>query len=129
MSVGKKKTAAGSRILIVEDTAAIAEVLQLKLKNSGFQPTIANDGLQALKTLDTSTFDLILLDLVMPHLDGFGVLEELKKRKTKTPVIVTSNLGQPEDIDRVKKFGVKDYFIKAEVPLTEMVGRIKKILA
>jgi DNA-binding response OmpR family regulator len=116
------------RILIVEDTASIAEVMKLKLDNSGFEAMVATNGVQALELLHEHTFDLILLDLIMPKLDGFGVLAELKKRKINTPVIVTTNLGQPEDMERVKKFGVRDYFLKVDMPLKEMVERIKKVL-
>ncbi len=118
----------GQRILIVEDTASIAEVMKMKLDNSGFQATVATNGVEAIEIIGKQEFDLILLDLIMPKLDGFGVLEELKKLKVKTPVIVTTNLGQPEDMDRVKKFGVKDYFLKVDMPLAMMVERIKQVL-
>lgn len=128
MPKSKVQKSSGQKILIVEDTASIAEVMKLKLDTSGFQATVATDGVKALEHLQKETFDLILLDLIMPKLDGFGVLEELKKRKISTPVIVTTNLGQPEDIDRVKKFGVHDYFLKVDMSLAEMVDRIKRAL-
>lgn len=124
----KVQKTTGQKILIVEDTASIAEVMKLKLDTSGFQATVATDGVRALECLQKETFDLILLDLIMPRLDGFGVLEELKKRKISTPIIVTTNLGQPEDIDRVKKYGVQDYFLKVDMSLAEMVDRIKRAL-
>lgn len=116
------------KILIVEDTTSIAEIMKLKLDNSGFEATVATNGVEALEAVASDTFDLILLDLIMPKLDGFGVLEELKKRKITTPVIVTTNLGQPEDMARVKEFGVRDYLLKVDMPLKEMVERIKKVL-
>ena len=100
----------------------------MKLDNSGFQATVVTNGVEAVKIISEQEFDLILLDLIMPKLDGFGVLEELKKLGVKTPVIVTTNLGQPEDMDRVKKFGVKDYFLKVDMPLAVMVERIKQVL-
>ncbi len=128
MAENKQKTGEKKKILIVEDTASIAEVMKLKLDNSGFTATVATDGVQALEALQKEAFDLILLDLIMPKLDGFGVLEELKKRKIMTPVIVTTNLGQPEDMARVREFNVKDYLLKVDMPLKEMVERIKKVL-
>jgi DNA-binding response OmpR family regulator len=127
--VAKKQTgAAKQKILVVEDTTSIAEVMKLKLDNSGFSATIATNGVEALKALSEDTYDLILLDLIMPKLDGFGVLEEMKKRKIHTPVIVTTNLGQPEDKARVKEFGVKDYLLKVDMPLSEMVEHVKRAL-
>jgi len=128
MANAKEAKKNGQRILIVEDTASIAEVMKLKLDNSGFQATVATNGVEAVEIVGKQEFDLILLDLIMPKLDGFGVLEELKKRNITTPVIVTTNLGQPEDMERVKKFGVKDYFLKVDMPLAVMVERIKKVL-
>lgn len=123
MSEGNKP-----KILIADDTAAIADVFKMKLETSGFIAAVAKDGNEVLKMLETETYDLILLDLMMPNLDGFGTLEALQKKGIKIPVIVTSNLGQPEDVERVKKLGAVDYFLKADVPLSEMVERIKKIL-
>ncbi|MDQ5952160.1 MAG: two-component system, OmpR family, response regulator [Patescibacteria group bacterium] len=116
------------KILIADDTVAIADVFKMKLETSGFSAAVAKDGNEVLKALETETFDLILLDLMMPNLDGFGVLEAMQQKGIKIPVIVTSNLGQPEDVERVKKLGAVDYFLKADVPLSEMVERIKKIL-
>ncbi|HRH32435.1 MAG TPA: response regulator [bacterium] len=116
------------KILIADDTVAIADVFKMKLETSGFSAAVAKDGNEVLKVLETETFDLILLDLMMPNLDGFGVLEAMQKKGIKIPVIVTSNLGQPEDVERVKRLGAVDYFLKADVPLSEMVERIKKIL-
>jgi DNA-binding response OmpR family regulator len=116
------------KILIGEDTEAIAEVFKLKLETSGFAATVAKDGREVLEKLGQDTYDLLLLDLMMPKLDGFAVLETMQKQGLKVPVIVTTNLGQPEDVAKVKKLGAVDYFLKSDVPLSEMVVRIKKLL-
>jgi len=116
------------RILIVEDEKPLARALELKLLNSGFRPRIAVDGQEALDYLKKEKFDLILLDLVMPNISGFDVLEKMSVEKNKTPVIVTSNLGQEEDLKKVEKFGIKKYFIKSDVSIVDIINYIKDIL-
>jgi len=116
------------RILIVEDEKPLARALELKLLNSGFRPRIAVDGQEALDYLKKEKFDLILLDLVMPNISGFDVLEKMSAEKNKTPVIVTSNLGQEEDLKKVEKFGIKKYFIKSDVSIVDIINYIKDIL-
>jgi DNA-binding response OmpR family regulator len=116
------------RILIAEDERSIAQALQLKLNNSGFEANIAENGVKALDILAKEKFDLLLLDLIMPEMDGFGVLEELKKRNQKIRVIVSTNLSQEEDRRRVEAFGVKDYLVKSDTPITEIVKRVQRAL-
>lgn len=115
-------------ILIAEDTAAIAEVIKLKLDNSGFTSEIAKDGVEAMEMLQLNKYDLVLLDLMMPNLDGFGVLEGMRKLHLEVPVIVTSNLGQAEDMVKARQLGAVDYYVKSDVPVSEMVKRIKSQL-
>jgi DNA-binding response OmpR family regulator len=114
-------------ILIVEDERPIARALELKLKNSGFAAEPVNNGEEALLILGVKKFDLIILDLVMPKMDGFTFLTEIRKRGIDTPVIVTSNLSQDEDKARAKKLGAVDYLIKSNTPLTAIVEKIKII--
>lgn len=116
------------KILVVEDEKPIARALELKLKSAGFETAIALDGEVALDLLKKEKFDLVILDLVVPKVDGFGILESLVAKKNKTPVVVISNLSQGEDISRVEAFGVKDYFVKSDVPLTDVVRRVQEIL-
>ncbi|HOZ53099.1 MAG TPA: response regulator [bacterium] len=116
------------KILIVEDEKPLARALELKLLNSGFRPRIAVDGQEALDYLKKEKFDLMLLDLVMPNISGFDVLEKMSAGKNKTPVIVTSNLGQEEDLKKVEKFGIKKYFIKSDVSIVDIINYIKDIL-
>jgi len=116
------------KILVVEDEKPMAKALKLKLSDAGFEAEIAFDGEKALKVLESETFDLILLDLVMPNLDGFGLLAELKARAIKTPVIVTTNLGQEEDEKRARELGATDYLVKSDTPIVEIVDFVKKTL-
>lgn len=115
-------------VLIAEDEIPIAKGLSLKLHSVGFETIVVHDGESAITALRESTFDLILLDLVMPKKDGFFVLEELRKLHIATPVIVSSNLSQEEDIKRARELGAKDYFIKSDTTLVEIVEKVKQVL-
>lgn len=117
------------RILIAEDEKPMANALGLKLRSAGFETTLVYDGESAVSATRESPFDLILLDLVMPKKDGFYVLEELKKSKITTPVIVSSNLSQEEDIKRARELGAKDYFIKSDTTLAQIVEKVKQAVA
>lgn len=114
-------------ILLVEDEMPLAHALEMKLTHEGYAITTAANGVEALAEAKKGKYDLILLDLIMPMLDGFSVLTELKDRKVKTPVIVLSNLGQEEDRVKAKQLGAVDYFVKSNTPIAEIVSRIRQI--
>ncbi|MFA5248361.1 MAG: response regulator [Patescibacteria group bacterium] len=116
------------KILIVEDEKLIIKPLELKLKLSGFETGVAYNGEEALEILKNEKFDLVLLDLMMPRVDGFAVLIELKKRGDETPVIVASNLNQMDDISRALELGVNSYYVKSNTSLSEIVENIRKAL-
>lgn len=116
------------KVLIVEDEQALATTLQLKFQKSGFIAKSVANGDEALKELNKSNYDVIILDLIMPKKDGFATLVELRQRANTVPVIVTSNLGQEEDIKRVKALGAVDYLIKSDTPILEIVERAKNLL-
>jgi len=118
-SKGKK------RILIVEDEKPLAHALELKMTHEGFETTVAYTGEAGLKEASTGKYDLILLDLILPEIDGFEILKELKNKHCKTIVIVLSNLGQDEDSKKAQEFGVKEYLIKSNVPLADIVKVVK----
>lgn len=110
---------------MVEDEKALAKALSLKLTTAGFPVTVAYDGQEAVGLLASQEFGLVILDLIMPRMDGFGVLEWMKKEGKQTKVIVLTNLGQGEDIGKIKDMGVTDYFVKANISLGELVEHIK----
>lgn len=114
------------KILIAEDERAIAGALNLKLNHEGFDAKVAFNGKEALDLLQKEKFDLLILDLIMPQLDGFGVLSGIKDKGIKIPVIVASNLSQAEDIDKAEGLGAIDFFIKSDTPVSEIVEKIKK---
>lgn len=116
------------KVLVVEDEKPMANALELKLNKSGFEAKAAYDGHQALVMLNDQKFDLILLDLMMPNVDGFAVLEEMKKKNITIPVIVSTNLSQASDIERAKSLGATDYFVKSDTPINGVIDHVKKAL-
>ncbi len=116
------------KILIAEDEKPMANALGLKLNSAGFETTLVYDGEAAVASARSNSFDLIILDLVMPIKDGFFVLAELKKLKITTPVIVSSNLSQEEDIKRARELGARDYFIKSDTTLAQVVEKVQQAL-
>jgi len=118
------------KILIVEDDSFLRGLMSQKLTSNGFEILQATDGEEAIKKASTQGLDLILLDLVLPNIDGFEVLSQLKENSatSKIPVIILSNLGQKEDIDKGFKLGAADYLIKAHFTPNEIIEKIKTIL-
>jgi len=120
----------GKKILIAEDDKYLRNAMRVKLEKAGFIVSTAEDGQQAVDSLKTDMPDLIVLDLVMPVKDGFNVLEEIKSNSatSKIPVIVASNLGQKEDIDKATRLGAADYIVKTNLSLGDLVDKITKFL-
>jgi two-component system phosphate regulon response regulator PhoB/two-component system alkaline phosphatase synthesis response regulator PhoP len=116
-------------ILVAEDDRFLANAYRVKLTKAGFNVTIASDGAETVELLRKSIPDVLILDLVMPKKDGFTVLAEVKKDPvlSKVPVIVASNLGQKEDIDKAKSLGANDYIVKTDMSLNDIIEKIKKI--
>lgn len=116
------------KVLIVEDERLIVKPLAMKLQLSGFEVNSAYNGAEALDLLEKEKFDIILLDLMMPKVDGFDVLSEMKKRGDKTPVIIASNLNQEKDISRALELGVTSYYVKSDINLDGIVEKIREAL-
>jgi two-component system, OmpR family, response regulator len=116
------------RVLIVEDDLVLADVLSNKLKLEDYDVSTAPDGQVAIDLLNTEVYGVVLLDLSMPWFDGFHVLEELKKKGFKTPIIIMSNLAGVEDINKAKSLGAADYLVKTSVTPELIVKEIQKYL-
>lgn len=118
------------KILVAEDDKFLSSAYRVKLTKAGFDVTIARNGNEVMSELQKQIPDCILLDLVMPEKDGFSVLEDLKKdEKTKNiPVIVASNLGQKEDMDRAMNLGATAFVIKSNMSLEELINKIKTVV-
>jgi CheY-like chemotaxis protein len=118
------------KILLVEDEEIMIDLLQKKLTKEGYEVSIARDGEEGLKLMRSEKPDLVLLDIIMPKMGGFEVMEEMAKDKElkKIPVIVISNSGQPVELDRAQKLGAKDWLIKTEFDPQEVIEKVKRIL-
>lgn len=118
------------KILIVDDDTFLSGIYATKLDLEGFQVVTAHDGEEGVKMAQKEHPDLILLDVLMPKLDGFEALKRLKADPTvkDTPVIMLTNLGQKEDIEKGLEDGAVDYLIKAHFVPAEAVAKIKKVL-
>lgn len=118
-------------VLVVEDDSFLRKLLCDKLRHEGFELFEATDGQQALDFLKDNRPILMLLDLMMPGVDGFQVLEAVRRdeRIKDIPVIVLSNVGEKQMIERIQQLGADDYLIKAHFVLDEIVERITKVLA
>lgn len=118
------------KILIVEDDNFLVEMYTTKFELEGFQVVTAEDGEKGLEVAKAENPNIILLDILMPKMDGFTTLEELKKDESlkNIPVILLTNLGQKEDVKKGFDLGAAGYLIKAHFMPSEVVGKIKKIL-
>ncbi len=118
------------KILLVEDDAFLASVYATKFELEGFSVLHAADGEQGLKAAEKHLPDIILLDILMPKMDGFEMLHRLKQdpKLEPIPVVMLTNLGQKEDVERCLKEGAVDYLIKAHFVPGEAVKKVRKIL-
>lgn len=117
-------------ILIIEDDKFLREMMGKKLEEEGYSVSMAIDGEEGIKKIQGEKPDLILLDLILPGIDGFEVLERMRKDAdlAKIPVIILSNLGQKEEVERGLSLGAVDYLIKAHFTPREIIDKIKKVL-
>jgi CheY-like chemotaxis protein len=115
-------------ILVAEDDKFYANVYRTKLANEGFDVTVVENGKLALEEIGKKKPNLILLDLVMPVMDGFETLKNIRADEglKDLKVLVLSNLGQEEDIKKVKDLGATEYIVKSNLSIDEMMEVIKK---
>lgn len=120
------------KILLIEDDPFLSSLLKTKLQKEEIDVIWAPDGEVAMEILKKSDVDLILLDIILPKKTGFEVLEEMRMdpqlQSKKTPVMIISNLGQEEDIERGKELGVVEYFIKAKISIEDLVQKVRDFL-
>ncbi len=116
-------------ILLVEDDRAIREILQLKLQKMGFAVFATEDGEQAIESINDNKFDLILMDLIMPKMNGFDLLEKLHDADNKIPKIVMSNLDEVEDREKVTKMGAVALLSKFELSISGIAQYVRDYLS
>ncbi|MBI5078336.1 MAG: response regulator [Candidatus Yonathbacteria bacterium] len=118
------------KILIIEDDEHISKIYDLKFSKEGYKTIFVTNGEEGMEKIITEKPDLVILDLMLPKKDGFMVLEEVKKNPefAKIPILVLSNLGQKIDQDRALALGAKEYLVKVEYSMQEVVDRAKSYL-
>jgi len=118
------------KILIIEDEATLQKALGEIFLRENYEVLSALDGARGLELAKNEKPDLVLLDLILPKLDGFGVLNELKnKEETKDiPVIILTNLGETTDVQKAIELGATTYLIKSDYQLDEVVKKVEEIL-
>lgn len=120
----------GKTILVVEDDRALLNALEVKLTAEGFTVVSARDGKEGLDVALKVHPDLILLDLVMPVMDGISMLKFLRKDKwgVNVPVIILTNLNEPAKMSAALTLNTYQYLVKADTPLKDIVKQIKEKL-
>jgi len=116
------------KILLVEDEDVVINILEKKLIEEGYEVSVARNGVEGLEKMKKVNPDLILLDIVMPKMNGFEVMEEMQSdpELKKIPIIIISNSGQPVELDRAIKLGAKDWLIKTNFDPREVISKIVK---
>lgn len=125
---GKKDN--GKKVLIVEDDALLSKVLSTAFLNEKFKVEIVENGLKVAEAIESFKPDIVMLDLIIPGIDGFAVLKQIKgdKKTENLPVAVLSNLGEVGDIKSTKALGADEYFIKSNTEMDKIVNYVKKKL-
>jgi DNA-binding response OmpR family regulator len=122
----------GVKVMLVEDDSFLREICSKKLTKEGYTVYEAIDGEQVLANIEQIKPDIVLLDIILPAVDGFQILQQIKsnpdKAVSEVPVIMLSNLGQEDDIKKAMDMGAKDYLVKAHFTTEEIVQKIKSIL-
>jgi len=118
------------KILLLEDDPFLVEIYSAKLKEAGFSVRVAIDGDEGLKKMRESLPDILLLDIVLPSLNGWEILRDIKKdsKLNSVKVVILSNLGEKDEVEKGLKLGAMKYLVKAHFTPSEVVEEIKKIL-
>ena len=125
-----EKVADKHRILIIEDDPFLLSMYSTKFEMNNFKVFSADDGAKGLELANSVVPDIILLDIILPKIDGFTVLKKLKDdgKTSRVPVILLTNLNQKEDIEKGLTLGAKDYLIKAHFMPSEVVDKVNRLI-
>lgn len=118
------------KILLVEDDPFIRDIYQVKFSQEGFEVVVVENGIEALKKLEQIIPNIILLDIIMPYMDGMETLKNIRNNENwkKIPIIMLTNISEKEKIIESEKYGVADYLIKSHFTPSEVVGKVKTLL-
>ena len=118
------------KVLIIEDDLFLRDIIFQELQSAGYETHYAVDGEEGLKKISEVKPDLVLLDIILPGIDGFEILKRKQENPeiAEIPVVILSNLGQKEEINRGMRLGAKDYLIKAHFTPDEVLQKVKQVL-
>jgi DNA-binding response OmpR family regulator len=118
------------KILIIDDDPFILDMYVIKFNDSGFMVETANEGIAGLEKITSFQPDIVLLDIIMPKMDGFQVITELTEHKKQRPfkVLFLTNFGQKEDVEKGMALGADGYIIKANFTPSEVVEKVKEMI-
>ncbi|MEE8131889.1 MAG: response regulator [Candidatus Paceibacterota bacterium] len=120
------------KILLIEDDIFLSSLLKNRFQKEGIEIIHAKDGEEAIETLSKTKPDLILLDIMLPKKSGFEVMEEIRSdpqlQIQDVPIVIISNLGQPEDISKGEQLGAADYLIKAKISIDDLIKKVEGFL-
>lgn len=120
-----------AKIVVAEDDKLISDSLADALKTAGYEPTPAYDGEEALAKIKEVMPDLVLLDIMMPKMDGISVLREIRSNTatSEIPVVVLTNIGDVETISKIVEAGAADYLLKSDQSVDNVIQKVKDVLA
>jgi len=121
--------AIGKKILLIEDEEMLATMYKTKFEKEGVSIDVASDGEAGLAMAEASQYGIVLVDIIMPKLDGFAVLKKLRSlpQYAATPIMMLTNLGQEEDIAKGKQLGATDYLVKANFTPSQVLEKIQSV--
>jgi DNA-binding response OmpR family regulator len=117
------------KILIIEDEESLLDMYKSRFEKAGYQVLTANDGKSGIEIIQKQRPDLVILDILMPEMDGYETIKKIRKNAQikKIPILVLSNLGQPDEINKALKLGADDYVVKTEVTPTELFNKVERM--
>ena len=118
-------------VMLIEDDQFLSSLMKARLEKEGFATLQEFDGEEAVQALKQERPDIVILDLIMPKVSGFEVLQTISitPQLANVPVVILSNLAQDSDIEKARQLGAKEYFVKVKVSIDDLVGRIKSLTA
>ena len=118
------------KVMLIEDDRFLSSLIKARLEKDGVTVTQAFDGQDAINRLPQERPTLIILDLIMPKVNGFDVLKSvsLMPGLERTPVVIVSNLAQDSDIEKARQLGAKEYFVKVKISIDDLIGKIETLV-
>lgn len=129
-NIEKNQKIQGRKVLLIEDEEAIIEMYKIGLEKENFQVEVAKNGAWGLKLAKKEKFDVIIMDMMMPAMNGYTAIKKIKKIETEKniPIIILSNSAQDKDIEKAKKCGATCYYLKSQITPKKLANEINKLL-